>query len=605
MNFFRLNRPKRNEADNSLLSALCLLLWMVLCVGIVEGVVVCAYGRFLDLDVMWATIVVDLVVMLLLMTCAVAGSFVFGIWRSALAAWFAFSLAIVTDWLRFNFPGVSRSVTLLLAISIGLTGTRWVCSKRSTLLSYQKRLLPWTILIAVVLGVGVRSWQYIQEERLLRSLPQISGNRTNILVIIVDTLRADHLSTYGYGRDTSPNLSRIAEQGVIFDNAMAPASWTVPSHASMLTGVYPHDHRTEKDDDILTDGLPTVGEVLSSEGYRTAAFSANVNNFNRKYGLARGFAHFEDYWGANYTAIFSRVTLGWRLQLWMRHFRNKPFIGRQHADGINRRALAWIDRDKKPFFVVLNYIDVHDPYRPPEPYLHAFTTVKNPGGGISLLFDQVNMPDAKTLAEEVAAYDGGIRYVDDQIQNLMNALKKRGMLDNTVVMITSDHGEAFGEHNLILHKNALYREVIHVPLVVWNPKAVPAGRHVSHPVSLVDIPRTLIMLADPGYHGSFPGRSLQELWTDSGSANRWPDPLSELAQIRFMPSFPNYYGPLRSVIGPEYQYISQTGGDLLYNWKTDPQELHDLSHSEPSICASMRAEIDRAVPVAVLNGPVK
>jgi arylsulfatase A-like enzyme len=290
----------------------------------------------------------------------------------------------------------------------------------------------------------------------------------------------------------------------------------------------------------------------------------------------------------------------------MRHFGRKgSFIGRQRAREINGRALAWIDRNKSPFFIMLNYIDVHDPYKPPEPYLHAFTTEKEPGGEISLLFDQAGMPDAKILAGEIAAYDGGIRYVDDQIRNLMNALQQRGVLENTVVVITSDHGEAFGEHNLILHKNGLYREVIHVPLIVWNPKVVPAGLHVSHPVSLVDIPRTLITLADPGYHGSFPGRSLQELWTDSKSASRWPDPLSELAQIRFLPSFPNYYGPVRSVIGPEYQYISQTGGDLLYNWKTDQQELHDLSRSEPSICASMRAEIDSAVPVVLLKRPVK
>lgn len=608
MNFFRLSRSTHStHEDCSVFSLVSLLLWMVLCVGTIEGIVNSAYSRFLDLDLLWAVIVVDLGVMLVLIVCAVAASFVVGAWRSAMAAWFVFCVALVIAWLRIGLPGVSRPVVMLLSLSVGISSTRWVCAKRSALLGYSKRTLPWIILGVVVLGAGVRSYEYLQEARVLRSLPHVDGARPNILLIVVDTLRADHMSTYGYKRDTSPNLSRIAERGVIFDNAIAPASWTLPSHASMLTGLYPHDHHTDKDDDVLAQKWPTVGEVLLSKGYRTAGFSANILNFSRSCGLGRGFAHFEDYYGAKPTTLFSRVSLGRRLQLWMRRFgRRGNFIGRQRAAEINNRALAWIGSNKRPFFIMLNYIDAHDPYKPPEPFLHAFTQQKDPGGKISLIFDQVvTSLDAESLAGEVAAYDGSIQYVDTQIQDLMNSLRKRGILDNTIVVITSDHGEAFGEHNLLSHKNGLYREVIHVPLIVWNPKAIPAGRHVSRPISLVDIPRTLIAFADPDYHGSFPGRSLEELWAGDGSANRWPDPLSELAQIPFSPNFPNYYAPVRSVVGPEYQYISQKGGDLLYDWKADPQELHDLSHSEPSICTTMRAEVDRALPMALLKQPVK
>ena len=593
-----LNSSKRSDEDGSPLSVISFLLWMVLCVSTVEGIVLCAYSRFLDLDILWATVVVDLVVMALVIVCAIAAAFLIGWWRSALSGWCIFCMAIVTAWLRFGLPGVSRPVAGLLAVSIGVATCRWINSNRSVVIRYQKQTLPWIILVVALMAVGVRSWEYRQEANLLHSLPTIDGNKPNILLIVVDTLRADHLSTYGYARDTSPNLSRIAGQGVIFDNAIAPASWTVPSHASMLTGLYPHDHHTAGDHDVLADRWPTIGEVLLSEGYRTAAFSANVNNFDRKYGLARGFAHFEDYWGANYTAMFSRVHLGWRIQFWIRHLKNKPFWGWQRADEINRRALTWIDKGKRPFFVVLNYMDVHDPYRPPEPYLHAYTEEENPGGSASLSFDSVKMPDARTMAGAVAAYDGGIRYVDIHVQDLMNALKERGVLDNTIVVITADHGEAFGEHHLLFHKNSLYREEIHVPLIFWQPKIVPAGRHVSHPVSLVDIPRTLISFAEPGYHGSFPGRSLQELWSGNGNESGWPDPLSELAQSRFIPTFPNYYGPVRSVVGPEYQYISQKGGDLLFDWKKDPQELHDLSLAEPDICASMRAKTNQELPLA-------
>lgn len=599
MHCFRLKLPVPNSEDGSLLRPILFLLWIVLCVGIAEGAAATVSARFLDLDILWATVVVDLTVTAVLTVCALTLSPLIGLWRSVLVAWFIFSVALVTAWLRLGLPGVSRPVAVLLAISIGVSSTRWISLNRSVLLRYQKQTLPWIILGVITLVGGVQSWEYLHEASVLRSLPPADGAKPNILLIVVDTLRADHLSTYGYAQDTSPNLSHIAGQGVTFDSAIAPASWTVPSHASMLTGLYPHTHHTEKDYDILAGDWPTVGEVLLSKGYRTAAFSANISNFNRSHGLARGFAHFEDYFGFKPTSLFTPAALGHRMKLWLRRFSpGAPLFGRQRADEINRHALAWIDRDRRPFFIMLNYLDVHDPYRPPEPYRHAFTTEKNPGGRISLLFDQVYMPDAKALAGEVAAYDGGIRYVDDQIENLMDALKKRGVLDNTIVIITSDHGEAFGEHNLILHKNSLYREVIHVPLIVWNPKVVPEGRHISHPVSLVDIPRTLITLADPGYHGSFPGRSLRELWTDEGAANEWPDPLSELAQIPFIPTSPNYYAPVRSVIGPEYQYISQKGGDLLFDWKKDPQELHDLSLAEPEICASMRAKTNQELPLA-------
>ena len=477
------------------------------------------------------------------------------------------------------------------------------------MLAVKKRSLPWVIAGVVLLAAGVPAWQFAREASVLRSLPPAQGASPNVLLIVVDTLRADHLSAYGYARNTSPNLARIAAQGVMFDNAIAPASWTVPSHASLLTGVYPHDHRTELDYDVLGTQWPTVGEVLLGKGYRTAAFSANVLNFSRGCGLARGFIHFEDYYGAKPTTLLTRVPLAWRMQLWLQRFGLRDFIGRQDAADINRRALAWIDRDKRPFFVMLNYFDVHDPYRPPEPYRHAFTTQADPGGSISTLFDKVEVPDKRTMAAEMAAYDGGIRYVDDQIQNLMNALRDRSLLDNTIVVITSDHGEAFGEHNFVSHRNGLYREVIHVPLIVWNPKTVPAARHISRPVSLVDIPRTLIEFAAPGFHGSFPGRPLQTLWAGGGSQGEWPEPLSELAQVSFRRRYPNYAGPVRSVIGPEYQYISQKSGELLFDWSRDPKERHNVCLVQPNACASLRAKLNsighltvaRRIPTGGIN----
>jgi len=441
-----------------------------------------------------------------------------------------------------------------------------------------RRSLPWMAGAAIACVVAIPVWGMWSAHAALEELPAISRQAPNVLLVIVDTLRADHLSAYGYQRDTSPNIEQVARAGTLFDAAISASSWTLPSHATMMTGVYPHAHGVVRDGKQLAPRSLTLASVLAEAGYRTAAFSANTYFFTRRYGFGQGFVHFGDFFlsptdALNQLALVSNFygelnRLGWRENL----------LGRQTAGDINRAALHWILSGKRPFFVTLNYLDAHDPYVPPQPYRQMFSNRRDPGGEINIGVNLLPHLSPAQIHEEMDAYDGGIRYVDTQIGNLLAALAAQGLLRNTLVIITSDHGEAFGEHGLIAHANALYFPLIHVPLIFRWPGHVPAGVRLPQPVSTKDIGATVLDLV--GQSGPpFPGRTLADLWEKQADARSWPAPVSELAETHFDPDFPDYYGPLECIVSSTMEYIiDPREGALLYDWKTDPEETVDLIH---------------------------
>jgi arylsulfatase A-like enzyme len=448
-----------------------------------------------------------------------------------------------------------------------------------------RRTMPWLAAVALVCVLVIPAWGMWSAREAMEELPAISGKAPNVLLIIVDTLRADHLTPYGYSRDTSPNIAQIAQHGTLFATAISGSSWTLPSHATMMTGVYPHVHgviNTQKQ--LAADSL-TLPWSLRQSGYRTAAFSANNFFFNRRYGLGQGFVHFGDYFFSatdawNQLALISNAynevnLLGWR----------ENTLGRQTAADINRAALRWILADKRPFFVALNYLDAHDPYVPPQPYRHMFSKKLRPGGLVSIGVNLLPHLTPAQLQDEMDAYDGGIRYDDAQIGKLLATLREHGLLQNTLVIFTGDHGEAFGEHGLITHANALYFPLIHVPLIFLWPGHVPAGMRVAQPVSTKDIGATVLALVGQTSR-PFPGQSLAEIWNGQANASQRPSPISELALMPFDPDFPDYYGPLNSIVTPTLQYIvDPKEGQLLYAWPRDPGETHNLAHDPNYIFA--------------------
>jgi arylsulfatase A-like enzyme len=190
----------------------------------------------------------------------------------------------------------------------------------------------------------------------------------------------------------------------------------------------------------------------------------------------------------------------------------------------------------------------------------------------------------------LSIYDGSIRYVDQSVQHLLSELNERNILSNTIVVFTSDHGQGFGDHGIYGHGKSLYRQEIKVPLILWKPGLVPAAVRVPTPVSLTDIPATILDLSGADNKQALPGRSLAALWRSGGADSGWPEPISELARLHwFAKDAPNYNGPVRSIVTPQWHYIRQENTDLLFDWKDDPGEMHDLCAAQQSVCDTLRA----------------
>lgn len=535
-----------------------------------------------------------------------------------LFAGLALALLILT-----RFRRISRSLLVRAAIAFGFLmfynwSNGWV---RTT-------AVPWPYLISVSLALGLaavfslyltqclKACQWIsavlavaavtyclllpmvrkqREARAASELPPGHADGRNVVLIIADTVRADHLSAYGYFRDTSPNLSRLSRQGVQFANAIAPSSWTLPSHASLLSGLYPHDHHADLGGSNFDSRYPNIATSLEQRGYRTGAFSANTGNFSRERGFGHGFLHFDDEfatWGLQFGATFYGEKIVARL-CQVRVLRDLP--GRLTAQDINQHALAWIDADKsRPFFAVLNYYDAHDPYLPPEPFLHRYTNVKHPSKGYTPhweSFDGLTLEERQSMA---AAYDGAINYIDEEIGQLVQALSARGLVSNTDIVITSDHGEGFYEHQLMNHGNSLYREVIHVPLIIWGPGVIPAlSSPIDYPVSLTAIPATILDLAKVPESTEFHQPSLKPLWEGEGAAFPIAPAISELAQLPWNRQYPNYYGPMRSITTSHWQYIvGGNSGEQLFQCCGSNGDLNLASTAEGKrVCEKFRQEL--------------
>ncbi len=302
----------------------------------------------------------------------------------------------------------------------------------------------------------------------------------NLLVISIDTCRADHLKCYGYNEDTSPHLDQLAREGVLFENLTAAASWTVPSHMSMFTSLYPSAHGVQTFRDTLGEGVPTLAQCLAGSGYVTAAFVTGPM-LNRCFGFNRGFQSYDDF-----TANPTFVQRGG-----IHNVVTSPVI--------TDLATQWLKKhSQEPFFLFLHYWDCHDDYTPPAPFNEKFDPgYKGKEHGRYLFYRQDDITahiSVMDLAHLMALYDGGIAYTDEQIGKVLQVLQDLRLSEKTLVIVLSDHGEAFLEHGKILHGNSLYEEALHVPLIMRLPGVIPAGKRVSGNVSQVDLMPTALGL---------------------------------------------------------------------------------------------------------------
>jgi arylsulfatase A-like enzyme len=294
--------------------------------------------------------------------------------------------------------------------------------------------------------------------------------RPNVVLVTLDTLRADHSSSYGYGRPTTPQLDAVAARGALFESAYAVSATTLPAHAAIFTSLHPGEHGVRKNGMVLGPQVTTLAEHLARAGYTTAAF---VSSFvvDRRFGAAQGFAHYDDdFRGAD-------SSIGRRLEHWEGHTLDAPYDRR--AGDTTDRAVAWLRgaRAAQPFFLWVHYFDPHHPYDPPEPWRSALLREGSRGRG-----------------RDVDLYDGDVRYTDEQLGRMLRAVDAVSPPERTLLVILADHGEGLWSHGWLEHGVHLYEEAVRIPFVVRWPGRLPEGRRLPGLVSQVDVLPTLLSL---------------------------------------------------------------------------------------------------------------
>jgi arylsulfatase A-like enzyme len=566
--------------------------WFGLATGLLEGAGFLVLQRLgglgrrvvvhsVSVEIVWISTVFNLLLFNLVALALLLGARVFPRISLARLAVSVFSVMACEALLVLALDGhMHLAAVIILGAGVGLTLARWLSAHETAAVRFWRRTLPGLGAAGLVALVGIEGATGIRERLAVASLPVAPPASPNVLVILADTLRADHLSGYGYARPTSPNIDRIAREGVLFEQAFSASSWTAPSHASLLTGLYPARHGVGlRRPTTLQDGrFPTLPEALHARGYRTAAFSANLFWFTRTNGFGRGFIRFEDYF-QSIPDMAVRTIYGRGIEMLVfRPLGFQDIPARRRASDINRALFHWLDRDPdKPFFAFLNYMDTHDPYLPPPPYRGRFSTSANPGG---LINERIGLADVRlTPAQrqgEVDAYDGAITYLDEHIGRLVEQLRARA--DTTIVVITADHGESFGEHGLFAHANSLFSPELHVPLIFASPGHIPREVRVARPVTNVDVAATVMDLvgARPGV---LPGVPLRRLWEKPDAALDWAYPMAELEQVPWAPkNAPARHGSMRAVVTPRWHYILHEKLEArLYDRENDPGEQVDLA----------------------------
>jgi arylsulfatase A-like enzyme len=397
--------------------------------------------------------------------------------------------------------------------------------------------------------------------------------RPNLVLIVLDTVRADRLSSYGYQRPTTPRIDALAARGIRFSRASSTSGWTVPAHASLFTGLYPAHHGAHQEHPRLDRLVPTLAEILATEGYLSLGVSANPL-VSRLTGLERGFDVFVDAWRASPAGDDSHTVL----------------------EAV-RGALDSVPAGR-PFFLFVNFMEAHSPYLPPASTRDRFVDREVGDALVSRALARTPaefyVNPGSVSADELAVlsdlYDAELAALDGWVGALVDQLEAQGRLENTVLVLTSDHGEAFGEHGHLRHLFQLYATLVRVPLIVILPGGSRAGEVRHEPVSLVDLLPTL--LARAGVE-SFPGSDGLDLLGDRGALASRPIfaeyyyPVQALANMpegvveRHAEVFRPFRRRLRSVELGGLRLIASSEGDVrVFDVLRDPGELRNLAPDE-------------------------
>jgi arylsulfatase A-like enzyme len=479
---------------------------------------------------------------------------------------------------------IHKAVTGFVAISVGVGLARAVTDGQRLGRFFRRAAVAGLALAAVTGGSMIAVRHRLPAAPPLR--PSASSP-PNIVLLVLDTVRAWDIGWMGYWRPTTPKLEAWVRRGVVFDRMLSTSPWTTPSHAAMFTGRLPTEFSASWTT-RLDRAWPTIAEVLHERGYATAGFVGNYRYAGSASGLDRGFDRYVDYPVDLEQVLRSGQITARALSLpgaaeW---FGSRRLIhGGAYGGTVNRHFLEWVGQQHdRPFFAFLNYFDAHAPYLPPAPwdslFLRGQDRERSDGywARIGQLYGFPYFPK-EFLEETKDAYDGSIAYLDFQIDSMLTVLEQRGLLQNTVVIVTSDHGEHFGEHGLIQHGSSLYLQLLHVPFAIMG-KGVPAGERVGDVASLHNIAATILDLSG-GPDARIPGRSLMEY-------ARQPDLVRQdtlFAAVDFHrqlpkwpPNQPVLRGNMRTVILDSLQLILNGDGvQEFYQLGRDPWQVQSLT----------------------------
>ena len=428
----------------------------------------------------------------------------------------------------------------------------------------------------------------------------------------MDAGRADHLSCYGYARPTTPHLDRIAAEGTLYEKAISAAVWTVPSHASLFTGMYLSGHGLRGRSLKLRQDLPTMAGFLSAQGYDTLALTANAL-IGQATGLARGFTELKDIrnvfqgqrlpgWQKKANALYRRLYYGrsphqntwydsgaWRLTYDMQRW-----IRQQQRNG-----------DGRPFFIFANYMEPHLRYDPPRAFRQRFLTPAQ-----EKRWQQVNQNAWKYMSGELSMtdddwdiltrlYDAELAYLDSRLGQLYEFLQQSQLLDNTLLIVTSDHGENLGEHQMMDHQYCVYETLTSVPLLVRYPARFEAGMRSEALVQSVDLLPTLAELVavqdDPGL-GRVQGQSLLSAMPRDFAVTEYLAPQLHSFRREGVEFDTRFSRQLRAIRTEQYKYIwSSDGADELYDLQVDPGERRNLIEVERETAVSLANQLQQWV----------
>jgi arylsulfatase A-like enzyme len=534
------------------------------------------------------------------------------------------------------FPRIYGLAGIILAVGIA---ARLVPALQRHAAGFRRCIalsFPVLAVITPLLAASVWVGDWLKERsEAARPLPP-SGS-PNVLLIVLDTVAAGHLSLHGYDRRTSPTLDSLARRGTRFDRAQATSSWTLPSHAGFFTGRWPHE---------LSAGWltpldathPTLAEYLGSRGYATAGFVANLFYCAADTGLGRGFTRYRDYIFPELSAfkpaaLVDRPVEGLRaIHQFLRERASFGFFPefismfsagiRKPAAVVNRELLGWLSarrQPERPFFAFVNFIDVHYPYELLEGGVHRFGVKPRTKREVDLIENWRTEDKARLSGREITfvrdSYDDGIADLDEQLGRLLDELERRGVLESTWLIITSDHGESFGEQpGVFIHGTSLYQPQLHVPLVIVPPSGSPSPSRpvIPESVSLRDLPATIVDLLDLAAGAPFPGASLARLWASppSGATVDHPVAPTSPALSEVVPTNPLEPDPAKlledrrawaSLADGDSIYIRIRQGDSqreeLFDLREDARQSHNLVEdpARQSLLERMRAMLDQMI----------